>query len=109
MLNRDIVPVEGASNTARVLKYSSGERGFGGGGGGKKNQRENHGENPRDEDKALFKPPQRKTTEFESLLMNMMEGNRRMRETARTVTGERAGINVSAFSFYRSGLVIRQN
>jgi hypothetical protein len=109
MLNRDIIPVEGASNASKVSKYALGERGFGG--GGKKNQRDARGENSRDEDKAVFRPPQGKTTEFEALLMKVMEGNRKMRETAKTVTGERAGygINANAFSFYRGGLIIRQN
>jgi L-serine deaminase len=106
MLNRDVIPVEGASNAYKVLKYASGERGYEGGGGKK---REGRGEEQRGEDKAAFRPPQAKTTEFEALLMKVMEGNRKMRETAKTVTGGRAGINANEFSFYRGGLVIRQN
>jgi L-serine deaminase len=105
MLNRDVIPVEGASNVAKVLKYASGERGYGGGG----KKREGRGEEQRGEDKATFRPPQTQTTEFEALLMKVLEGNRRMRETAKTVTGGRAGINANAFSFYRGSLVIRQN
>jgi hypothetical protein len=110
MLKQDVIPVKGAGNASRVLKYASGERGYGGT-GGKGKKREDNGENPREKDTALFKPQKSQTTEFESLLMKVMEGNRRMRDTARTATGERAGpgINASAFSLYRSGLVIRQN
>jgi hypothetical protein len=105
MLTRDIIPVEGASNSSGVLRYSSGERGDA---SGRKNRQDGRKES-REEEKTTQRQPQRKTTEFESLLMNMMEGNRRMRETARTVAGARPGINANAFSVYRSGLVIRQN
>lgn len=113
MTRRDVVPIERAGAASAVLKYSP--DGHGGGNGRpayvtrpprqkKESEEENTG--------IRFSESLGEALEFQVMLERVMEGNRKMRETARSIAGldvsEDLTETASAFGFYR-GFVFRMN
>lgn len=80
---QSIAPVDGAGTSRGILKYSARQEGYAGGG---RHQPEERAATPQKkekerEDNFLSSNPAA-TTEFQSLLKNLMENNEKMRKSA---------------------------
>ncbi len=110
-----VIPIEGAGPAAKVKKYSASSHGHSGGGSGRMVQpvRAVTQVDEDDDTGILFTPGTSESGEFQAMLQNAMEGNRRMRETAHSIM-EMEGLlpdtggTARAFGFYR-GFVFRVN